>query len=133
MGASLPLPDESRIYSIVGEEGFRRLVEAFYRQVPGDDILAVMYSEDDLAGAEQRLRDFLVFRFGGPERYLESRGHPRLRIRHAPFAIDQAARDRWVRNMNRALDEVQFPEDAAAVLRAFFESVATFLMNRAPG
>ncbi len=64
-----------------------------------------MYPRHDLKGAEERLRDFLIFRFGGPQRYLELRGHPRLRMRHAPFPIDQTARDRWIELMNNALAE----------------------------
>ncbi len=84
----------------------------------------------DLAGAEVRLRDFLVGRFGGPQRYIEQRGHPRLRARHAPFAIDQGARDRWIELMTRALDETALPAEADAVLRAFFHSTATFMINR---
>ena len=122
---------ESEVYAAVGGEGFTRLVAAFYRQVPGDPILHPLYPADDLEGAEQRLRDFLIYRFGGPETYIEQRGHPRLRMRHIPFAIGQAARDRWVENMNRALDEAAFPEDAARLLREFFAAMATFLMNRA--
>ena len=84
--------DDSEIFQAVGEDGFERLVAAFYRQVPGDDVLGPMYPPDDLVGAEQRLRDFLVGRFGGPPRYIEQRGHPRLRMRHAPFPIDSRAR-----------------------------------------
>src|SRR5436853_576961 len=80
----------------VGEDGFTRLVAAFYRHVPNDDILGPMYAAHDLEGAEQRLRDFLIYRFGGPQRYIEQRGHPRLRARHIPFRVDQAARDRWM-------------------------------------
>src|SRR3978361_5175 len=75
--------NEPEIFVLIGEEGFRQLVAAFYRQVPADDILGPMYPADDLAGAEQRLRDFLVGRFGGPSRYLEQRGPPRLRVAHA--------------------------------------------------
>jgi hemoglobin len=70
------------LYSIIGEEGFTRLVAAFYRRVPQDDILGKMYPEEDPAGAEQRLRGFLIYRFGGPQHYIEERGHPRLRARH---------------------------------------------------
>ena len=121
---------EGEIYAQIGEEGFQRLVAAFYAQVPADDILGPMYPADDLHGAEQRLRDFLVGRFGGPQRYIEQRGHPRLRARHAPFAIDQRARDRWVALMTRALDETALPQDADHVLREFFHSTATFMMNR---
>ena len=89
-----------------------------------------MYPPGDMAGAEERLRDFLVGRFGGPPRYIEQRGHPRLRMRHAPFAINQHARDRWMQLMTRALDEMQLPAESDAVLRAFFDGTATFMMNR---
>jgi len=122
--------EESNIYSLIGEQGFERLIAAFYKQVPHDDLLAPMYAGRDLAEAEQRLRDFLVVRFGGPARYLEQRGHPRLRMRHAPFPVDQKARDRWVRLMDAAFQEAQLPSDAEQLLRAFFASTATFLINR---
>ena len=122
--------DEIDIYALVGEEGFERLIAAFYRQVPGDDILGPMYPADDIAGAEQRLRDFLVGRFGGPQRYIEQRGHPRLRMRHMPFAVNTAARERWLALMFRALDEAKFPPEADAFLREFFGAVSTMLINR---
>ena len=122
--------EEGEIYSAIGQEGFERLVAAFYRQVPDDDILSQMYPAEDLQGAEQRLRDFLIFRFGGPTTYVSERGHPRLRLRHARFAIDHAARTRWLKLMNNALTSAQLPGEAMQVLRAFFESTATFLMNR---
>jgi hemoglobin len=121
---------EEEVYGIVGADGFERLIAAFYRQVPTDEVLGPLYPAHDLHGAEQRLRDFLVYRFGGPPLYIEQRGHPRLRMRHAPFAIGTAARDRWVQLMNRALDEAQFPHDADSILRSFFASTATFLMNQ---
>jgi hemoglobin len=121
---------EEQIYAAVGEEGFNRLVAAFYAQVPGDPILGPMYPADDLAGAEQRLRDFLIGRFGGPSRYVEQRGHPRLRMRHAPFAIDAAARDRWVMLMDSALERAALPAEAASLLRDFFHGTATFMINR---
>ena len=94
--------DEQDIYSQIGEDGFARLVHLFYAQVPGDDVLGPMYEGRDLAAAEARLRDFLIGRFGGPQRYIERRGHPRLRMRHAPFAVDRPARDRWMALMTRA-------------------------------
>jgi hemoglobin len=124
------LVDDQEIYPLIGEDGFRRLVAAFYRQVPGDDILGAMYPARDLAGAEERLREFLIFRFGGPRRYLETRGHPRLRMRHAPFRIDKAARDRWIQLMGSALTETALPAEAEKMLREFFDSVATFMINR---
>jgi hemoglobin len=121
---------DAQVFDLIGEEGFTALVAAFYRQVPGDDILGPMYPAHDLAGAEERLRDFLIGRFGGPPRYIERRGHPRLRMRHAPFAIGEAARNRWIALMTRALDEVQLPAAAAERLRAFFADVATMMINR---
>ena len=121
---------DTRLFSIIGEGGFTRLVAAFYRRVKGDDILRPMYPDDDLPGAEQRLREFLIQRFGGPMTYSESRGHPRLRMRHAPFPIDQRARDRWIELMESALAEVKLDERAVPMLRQFFHDTATFMMNR---
>lgn len=121
---------DGEVYAAIGEDGFARLVSGFYAQVPGDDVLGPMYPADDLAGAEERLRDFLIGRFGGPPRYIEQRGHPRLRMRHGPFHIDGAARNRWVTLMDRALDEARLPEEATSLLREFFHSTATFMINR---
>jgi len=118
------------VFREIGEDGFARLVGAFYAQVPDDDVLGPMYPAADLAGAEARLRDFLIGRFGGPQRYIESRGHPRLRARHAPFVIDQRARDRWLQLMRRALDAVALPPNSDALLREFFDQTSTFMMNR---
>jgi hemoglobin len=123
--------DEMNLYAMIGEEGFARLIGAFYRQVPHDDILGPMYPEDDLPGAEERLRDFLIGRFGGPQRYIEQRGHPRLRMRHSPFPIDQTARDRWMRLMNNAFVEAALPADAERMLRDFLGNTATFMINQA--
>jgi hemoglobin len=117
------------VYGAIGADGFERLVAAFYRQVPGDDILGPMYPADDMAGAEERLRLFLIGRFGGPPTYMEKRGHPRLRMRHAPYRLDAAARDRWVCLMDRALDEAALGAEATALLRAFFHDTASFLRN----
>jgi hemoglobin len=121
--------DEGDVYRRIGEDGFARLVRAFYAQVPSDPILGVMYPTHDLAGAEDRLRDFLVGRFGGPPRYIEQRGHPRLRMRHMPFRLDGPARDRWVALMDTALDEAALPADVTSLLREFFAATATFLRN----
>jgi hemoglobin len=120
---------EGEVYGRIGEDGFARLVRAFYAQVPGDDILGPMYPAHDLPGAEDRLRDFLIGRFGGPPRYIEQRGHPRLRMRHMPFAIDMAGRNRWVQLMDRALEEAALPPEAVAVLQPFFHHMATFMIN----
>ncbi len=121
--------NEDRLVSVVGEEGIARLTAAFYRQVYEDPILGPMYPEHDRAGAEQRLRDFLIYRFGGSPRYIEQRGHPRLRARHLPFRIDRTARDRWMELMNRALAEAAFPPEAERPLREFLDQMATFMIN----
>jgi hemoglobin len=121
---------EEQVYERIGEDGFARLVRAFYAQVATDDILGPMYPPDDLAGAEQRLRDFLIGRFGGPPRYIEQRGHPRLRMRHQPFVIDRRARDRWMMLMEHAIAETALPDDVAELMRAFLAQVATFMINR---
>jgi hemoglobin len=118
------------IYGRIGEEGFERLVRGFYAQIPEDDILGPMYPKHDLHGAEVRLRDFLIGRCGGPPRYIEQRGHPRLRMRHAPFVINQAARDRWMQLIDRALAQADLPPDVAPPLREFLDGVATFMINR---
>ena len=122
--------DDQDIYGLIGDDGFRRLIGAFYKQVPGDELLGPMYPANDLAGAEQRLRDFLIFRFGGPQKYIEERGHPRLRMRHVPFVIGQAERNRWIQLMNNAFAEAALPTEAESMLREFFDGVATFMINR---
>jgi hemoglobin len=122
--------EEHEIYSAIGEDGFRRLIRAFYSQIPQDDVLGPIYPADDFPGAEERLRDFLIFRFGGPARYIENRGHPRLRMRHAPFPVDAAGRDRWLQLMDRALKETALPPEVERILRDYFESTAQAMMNR---
>ena len=122
---------EQDVHEMVGDEGFARICKAFYEQIPKDEILGPMYLADDLEGAEQRLRDFLIYRFGGPPKYIEVRGHPRLRMRHAPFKIDRAARDRWMEMMGRAVAQAEIDPQAAELLLRFFDAMATFLINRA--
>jgi hemoglobin len=121
---------ELEIYSMIGAEGFARLVAAFYRQVSQDDLLGPIYPASDIPGDEQRLRDFLIGRFGGPQTYIEQRGHPRLRARHSPFAINQTIRDRWMRRMENALGEASLPSKAEEVLRTFFNEMSTFMINQ---
>lgn len=123
---------DTQLYSLIGEDGFTRLVEAFYRRVPTDDILGRLYPARDLKGAEERLRMFLIMRFGGPQHYLERRGHPLLGMRHARFPVTQAARDRWIELMEAALAETKLPPEAESMLHKFFHDAGTFLINR-PG
>ncbi|MGD0964054.1 MAG: globin [Candidatus Acidiferrales bacterium] len=122
--------EENNLFALIGEEGFARLVAAFYRQVPEDDILGAMYHKEDLEAAEQRLRDFLIYRFGGADRYIAERGHPRLRARHLPFRIDQVARDRWMQRMDNAFTEAALPREAEQMLRDFFGHMSTFMINQ---
>jgi hemoglobin len=126
-----PIPDE-QIYATIGEEGFERLVAAFYRRVKTDDVLGPLYPPDDFAGAEERLRLFLIQRFGGPTTYSERRGHPRLRMRHAPFAVTERARHRWVELMEQAMAEVKLPEGVIPALHKYVLDTATFMINVPP-
>lgn len=121
----------AHVSASVGETLIIATVAAFYRRVAVDDILGPMYPGSDLTAAEQRLGDFLVGRFGGSQRYVETRGHPRLRMRHARFPIDMAARDRWMKLMNEAMQEVDFPEPERTRVREFLAGVASFVINRA--
>ena len=122
--------DEAAIGTELGVEGFTKLVAAFYRQVPEDDLLGPMYPVGELVAAEKRLRDFLIFRFGLSDRYIQERGHPRLRMRHAPFRIGQAERDRWLQLMGKAMREVEMSESVTHDLTSFFEQVADFMRNQ---
>jgi hemoglobin len=121
------------LYHDLGEERLRNLVTAFYRRVRGDDLIGPMYPPDDWDAAEKRLADFLIYRFGGPQTYLEERGHPRLRGRHMPFSIGLAERDRWLDLMGASMREVEIPLDHVPVLGAFFAQIADFMRNRPEG
>ncbi|MEV6009421.1 globin [Streptomyces sp. NPDC051976] len=98
---------QQTFYELVGGEAtFRRLVHLFYQGVAADPELRAMYPEEDLGPAEERLALFLMQYWGGPRTYSDNRGHPRLRMRHAPFAVNQAAHDAWLRHMRAAVDEL---------------------------
>lgn len=99
-------PQQTLFDAVGGEPTFRRLVGGFYRRVRQDPVLRPLYPDEELAAAEERLCAFLVQYWGGPDTYSRERGHPRLRRRHAPFAIGVPERDAWLRNMRAALDEV---------------------------
>lgn len=122
--------DEAVIYTILGEAGFTKLVAAFYKRVKTDDLIAPMYPEQDFAGAEERLRDFLLFRFGNDPRYQAKRGHPRLRMRHAPFPIGDAEAERWLELMDAAMEETKVPNSIQMDLRTFFTMVAHNMKNQ---
>ena len=122
--------DESKVFATLGEEGFEKMVSAFYRRVKVDELIGPMYPDGDWEGSEKRLRDFLIFRFGGSQRYIEERGHPRLRMRHAPFSIGETERDRWLELMGEAMDEVAVEPNVRFVLNGFFAQVADFMRNQ---
>jgi len=115
--------------AIGGEPTFTRLVDAFYAGVAADPVLRAIYPEDDLGPAAERLRLFLIQYWGGPTTYSDTRGHPRLRMRHAPFAVGVAARDAWLRHMRAALDTLALPAEYDDVLWQYFTRAAESLRN----
>jgi hemoglobin len=114
---------------IGGDETFRRLVDAFYRRVEADPLLRPIFPKDMREGKEKQFL-FLTQYFGGPDRYSQQHGHPRLRMRHLPFSIGQAERDAWLGHMLAAIDEIDVPEPYATVMREYFEHGSAFMMNR---
>jgi hemoglobin len=116
--------------AVGGEETFRRLVHRFYQGVASDPVLRRIYPEDDLGPAEERLRLFLMQYWGGPRTYSEQRGHPRLRLRHAPFDVTFEARDRWLAHMRAAVDGLALPEEYEHMLWDYLVSAAYSLVNR---
>jgi hemoglobin len=123
--------DGQTLYDAVGGEAFFvRLVDAFYDGVATDPVLLRLYPEaPDLTGARQRLRLFLIQYWGGPTTYDDERGHPRLRMRHAPFAIGLAERDAWLRHMRAAISWADPPQPVAARLHAYFDMAADAMRN----
>lgn len=118
---------------IGGEDTFVRLVDRFYEGVAEDPLLRPMYPEQELTGAKDRLRMFLVQYWGGPKDYGATRGHPRLRIRHAPFPVSPAARDAWLRHMRDAVDSLELSPLHEQTLWDYLERAAHSLVNTADG
>lgn len=114
---------------IGGAQTFRRLVESFYAGVAEDPLLRPLYPEADLGPAADRLRTFLEQYWGGPTTYSQQRGHPRLRLRHAPFRIGPAERDAWLRHMRRAVDGLALEPAQEATLWGYLERAAMFMVN----
>lgn len=113
-----------------GTPFFETLVGRFYEGVESDPVLRPIYPEADLAGAQRRLTLFLIQYWGGPTTYDEERGHPRLRMRHAPFAIGPAERDRWLVHMRAAIAELQPSPDVATELERYISVAAEAMRNR---
>ena len=120
---------ESFYDRVGGEPTFRALVDRFYEGVAGDPPLREMYPEEDLGPAADRLRLFLEQYWGGPKTYGETRGHPRLRMRHAPFVVTPTQRDRWLHHMLGAVDTLDLPEAEDAELREYLVRAAQFMVN----
>jgi hemoglobin len=112
-----------------GEQTFRLLVERFYQAVALDPVLRPLYPEEDLGPAADRLGLFLIQYWGGPNTYSQTRGHPRLRMRHAPFVVGVAQRDAWLHHMRAALDSLALEPDVDATLWAYLTTAADSLRN----
>jgi hemoglobin len=133
MSESRRLPSARTFYDeIGGQPTFERLVGRFYAAVRSDPVLAPLYPQDDWAGAELRLRRFLEQYWGGPTTYSDERGHPRLRMRHAPFAIGPAERDAWISHMRDAVDSLELPAHQDATLWGYLANAAGSMQNRFP-
>jgi hemoglobin len=125
-------PEQTPYERLGGSPFFARLVDAFYEGVKDDPVLRPLYPGADLGPAAERLRLFLEQYWGGPTTYSDQRGHPRLRLRHAHFAIDQQARRHWLVQMRAALDEQALTSELDALLWSYFESAADAMVNTAP-
>jgi hemoglobin len=115
--------------AVGGTDTFHRLVAAFYRGVAADPDLRAMYPEEDLGPAEERFRMFLEQYWGGPRTYSEQRGHPRLRMRHNPFAVTPTQRDRWLKHMRAALDELALEPDRDQEIWTYMVMAAHSMVN----
>jgi hemoglobin len=115
--------------AVGGTDTFRRLVHRFYQNVATDPVLRPLYPGEDLGPAETRLRMFLEQYWGGPRTYSDQRGHPRLRMRHAPFSVTPEARDHWLRHMRAAVDELELADDLDAMLWDYLVNAAHSLVN----
>jgi hemoglobin len=119
------------VYELAGgEKTFRLLVERFYARVAADEVLRAIYPEEDLSGATDRLSLFLIQYWGGPQTYSELRGHPRLRLRHQPFAIGSRERDLWLDHMTAAVESLDLGPAVRKALLDYFETASTAMVNR---
>lgn len=127
--ADQPAPTQSFYEAVGGEATFKRLTDAFYEHVAEDETMRPMYPEEDLAPAARRLKMFLEQYWGGPHTYSEERGHPRLRMRHAPYVIGERERDAWLRCMRAAMDEVALPAEYDQAMWEYMVRAADFMRN----
>ena len=126
-----PWGDELTPYEAIGgAPELRRLVDAFYDEIDaGSPVLRAMLPRDD-SGSRRKLFEYLSGWLGGPNLYVEKRGHPRLRMRHFPFAIGDAEAAEWMRCMRLAFDDAEVPEPVRAFLDAKLGPLATHMVNR---
>ncbi len=115
--------------AVGGTATFRKLVDEFYAGVANDPVLRPLYPEEDLGPAADRLRMFLEQYWGGPRTYSDERGHPRLRLRHAPFVIGERERDAWLSHMRRAVEQLDLPQERTAELWDYLVRAAYFMVN----
>jgi hemoglobin len=123
------VPEENFYEAVGGGPTFRKLVAAFYAEVAKDPVLRPMYPEQDLGPAEQRLRMFLIQYWGGPTTYSQLRGHPRLRMRHAPYKVGPDERDAWLRCMRAAIDTLALAPEHERTLWEYISRAAQFMVN----
>lgn len=122
--------DEKRIIQEIGREGLIKITSTFYQKIKLDALIGPMYPKDQWEASETRLREFLLMRIAGETDYIKHRGHPRLKMRHVPFAIGIKERDRWLQLMSESISENSIPEQSASELNKFFSEVADFMRNK---
>jgi len=126
----LPAAPTANVFEAAGgEPAFRELVRRFYARVAADPVLRAVYPEEDLAGATERLSLFLIQYWGGPNTYSQLRGHPRLRLRHQPFAIGRRERDAWLGHMTAAVDSLDLTPGVRKALLDYFDAASTAMIN----
>ena len=134
-GMGAPAPENTADYAdtfyaqVGGHETFAKIIQVFYQGVAADPVLRAMYPEEDLGPAEHRMLMFMEQYWGGPRTYLEERGHPRLRMRHQPYAVTPEARDRWLAAMRQGVDSVELAPLHQATLWDYLERAAHSLVN----
>lgn len=127
---SVAAPSDAFYDRLGGHQTFARLVDMFYQGVAEDSVLRPMYPEQDLGGARHRMTTFLEQYWGGPRTYGEERGHPRLRMRHEGFVIDDQVRALWLAHMKSALDQLDIAADDRDALWDYFQRAALSMVNR---
>lgn len=116
-------------YEQLSEANIRKIAKIFYEGIEQDELLRPMYPKD-LAPAEERFALFLIQVFGGPTTYSDQRGHPRLRMRHFPYVIDQTARDHWMQHITNAMAQIEMPELTRVQIMSYFQRASLHMMNQ---